>query len=753
MAKSNEETLLCGNVSYFGREELETVFTEQSVVVMARDVRTRREGRISWKEYPLTGENFQRFFLMCEFSTVIYISRALTYQCRPEEELTELRHVLELCRKAGTGRFLFITTAHMEEEKYGTDAVFQKTAEILCHRYTDASEIELKIIRSPYFISGSNPQDWLYRSFERLQRGESIHLRENPQEYAGFIGTGDLCQALYRVLDHWQTEEEDLYLLPCGNHTFIELALHLQKPFTSKGGRVLTDPRIPVHRSLAEAKEAQSRGDDFMQRYYGWYAVRDCVGEIEQCANEFLQHGTGTKSRKERFLQFIAGKNRAIMLTELFLGAVCAEILNKLTGSSAQFRVIDVRLLFVVIMASTYGSGVGFAAAFLEILSLAAAYYREGRNWVQLFYDPANWLPFILLLLVSAVCGYLHEKSRDTEQELQEEVRKLESEVQFSTELCYEAQQYKNDYKQRLIESRDGFGRIFEVVERLSHTIPERIYAEAILAMEEVLDNHSIAIYSITDEKARFARMEVSSAGLKDLPRSIETEKYGCLMPILEKEEVWVNRELDAGYPMLLTGIRQEGTYRLLIMVYHAEYNQMTAYYVNLLRILRRLMEQCLTRAYLYQQARYQETYIDDTILVRAEYLAQQEKIRRDMEEQHVGTYSILCIRRGKRSNKEISDMLEKTIRTTDVAGVGTDGDIYLIAAQSDAKSAQIVADRYAQMGLQVQIVEKLPFAPDTGAAAGKEAETDIAGAYRKNAKTGNGKAPSALKGKEEMLQ
>ncbi len=705
MQELRKDTLLCGNVSYFNEEHLKMIFGEQHAVLMARDLETRKSGHIRWFQSLLMGDHFRRQFFMYDFMTVIYVSRALTFGQNSEEELMELRHVLELCRQKQTERFVFVTTDQVSEDVLTAASIFQKTAEDLCHAYTRSNQIQLKIIRSPYFICGTNPQDWLYQTFATLQEKKTAHCKipVNPEEPARFIDIEDLSRFLYRLLDHWMEEPVELELEPCGETSFRCFAEHLHGLFPD------TLIQCEGDEPIRHIPSAAPRMENIARHLYGWYAMKDCVAELDSYLQAYQAQTAEKKSWKDRIQDYVILKNYVLIGLELVLGAVLVEFLNRLAGSSAQFRMIDIRLLFVVMMSSTYGTGIGLLAALMEILSLSVAFYREGRNWVQLFYDPGNWLPFILLLLVSAVCGYLCERNRDTERALRNEAEKNEDELKFVRGLYQEMQDSKDEYKRNLIESRDGFGRIFEVVERLSHTIPEKIFSEVILAMEDVLDNHSIAIYLVPQKDARFARLEVCSPSLTGLARSIELDAWQGLLPTLDREEVWVNRKMESGFPMLLTGVCQNGYYALLIMIYHADYHQMNSYYINLIRILRRLTEQFLTRAYDYQQANRQKTYLGNTVIVNANYLYEQEKIHEEMQKRRVSTYSLLRLHREKRSIEEISTLLEHTMRTTDIAGQADDGDIYIIAPQSNPATAEIILERYRRLGLSAELVERLP--------------------------------------------
>ena len=55
--------------------------------------------------------------------------------------------------------------------------------------------------------------------------------------------------------------------------------------------------------------------------------------------------------------------------------------MNHLAGNQAQFKMIDLRLVFIVLFGSLYGINYGIAAAALETVSLLAAYEREGVGW------------------------------------------------------------------------------------------------------------------------------------------------------------------------------------------------------------------------------------------------------------------------------------------------------------------------------------------------------------------------------------
>ncbi len=88
---------------------------------------------------------------------------------------------------------------------------------------------------------------------------------------------------------------------------------------------------------------------------------------------------------------------------------------------------VDFRLAFIVLIADVYGLNAGVAAAFLASLSLAAGYWAEGASPLLLFYEPSNWLAFLVYFVVGAVCGYVQLRSAEDLRFAEEEQKLLKS--------------------------------------------------------------------------------------------------------------------------------------------------------------------------------------------------------------------------------------------------------------------------------------------------------------------------------------
>ena len=77
--------------------------------------------------------------------------------------------------------------------------------------------------------------------------------------------------------------------------------------------------------------------------------------------------------------------------------------------------------MFVVLIGTVYGLNAGVLSAVLASVSLTAGYLRQSTTLMLLFYEPANWLAFIIYFVVGASCGYVQLRNTETARFVQEE--------------------------------------------------------------------------------------------------------------------------------------------------------------------------------------------------------------------------------------------------------------------------------------------------------------------------------------------
>lgn len=158
--------------------------------------------------------------------------------------------------------------------------------------------------------------------------------------------------------------------------------------------------------------EKENLEKNTIRKKYGWFPKISILEDLKDQYQDFLDRRQKRENWYRLILSRITGHAAVIKWGEILLFFGFSEILHRVLGNSVQFRYIDVRLLYVVIIGSIYGLNEGVAAAFLAVCTLTVSYIREGINGLTLFYEPSNWLPYILYFVVGAVCGYSQMKNR-----------------------------------------------------------------------------------------------------------------------------------------------------------------------------------------------------------------------------------------------------------------------------------------------------------------------------------------------------
>ena len=234
---------------------------------------------------------------------------------------------------------------------------------------------------------------------------------------------------------------------------------------------------------------------------------------------------------------------------------------------------------------------------------------------------------------------------------------------------------------------------------------PQEIYRKTVQIMEDVLENHSLTIYRM-EKNHGFARLTAASAGMTPEPaHSLEVEQWLDVIRAIEQEGLWVNRGFLPGHPMYAAGVRQNGSLVVLICLYTANEEQMTLYYQNLFRILCGLVETALVRAFAYESAVRENWYLPGTCLLRPAVFAEQLATACTLQEEKMAHHLLLRVTGEFKDRAEFNDRVGRSIRSTDVAGVGIDNTVYLLMNQANEEDLPLLTRRLGEKGLHVAAV------------------------------------------------
>ena len=691
-------TLLVGNTGYITNKFVEEAFPESLVMVMGdTSIRKNRKKNLFVRPFVKNEKELKDIFSTYDFEQIIYFSNYLSFHGETYGEAEMLRKILQLCRGKRNMRIVYLTGPERLYDVTTGKTLLVSEMENLSREYAKLYKTTVKIIRSPYLYSEQYEKDFLNTVFREISAEQKITFQEDESQRMFFLSMQDLAELMYKIFDNWDEDEEILNIADGFDHCFKDL------------GDKLTElcPHLKVSYARYSIMENMLKDDKIIRYKYGWFPKISILEELPELYEHYQERNNIKEGRLDSLKHIISKHKAAVRVAEFAAFFILFELLNGIAGNQAQFKMIDLRLIFVVLFGSTYGINYGIAAAAAESLSLIRAFEAEGSSWYVLFYEPSNWIPFIFYFAVGAICGYIRMKNKDNVQFIKEENNLLQEKFLFTREMYQETIEDKNLYKKQILGSKDSFGKIFDITRKLDVIQPQELYIETIRVLEDVLENKTFGLYTLNRENG-YGRLETASAQVQgNYPNSIKLSEYSAAMEELENGNVWANREFLENYPMYMAGIRKNGELVMLICIQQVSREQMSLYFLNLFKILSGLVETSLLRALEYQKAVEYRQYVKGTHILKTEYFEERLKVQHDMREQKLASYVLLKVEYSEMSLKEADEILRSKVRENDVWGISESKELYLMLVQTDKEALPIILARLKQAGLVCRQIDE----------------------------------------------
>lgn len=691
-------TLLVGNTGYITNKFVEEAFPESLVMVMGdTSIRKNRKKNLFVRPFVKNEKELKDIFSTYDFEQIIYFSNYLTFHGETRGEAEMLRKILQLCREKRNMRIVYLTGPERLYDVPTGKTLLVSEMENLSREYAKLYKTTVKIIRSPYLYSEQYEKDFLNTVFREISAEQKITFQEDESQRMFFLSMQDLAELMYKIFDNWDEKEEILNIADVFDHCFKDL------------GDKLTElcPHLKVSYARHSIMENMLKDDKIIRYKYGWFPKISILEELPELYEHYQERNNIKAGRLDIIKHILSKYKTVVRAVEFAAFFILFELLNGIAGNQAQFKMIDLRLLFVVLFGSMYGINYGIAAAAAESLSLIRAFEAEGSSWYVLFYEPSNWIPFIFYFAVGAICGYIRMKNKNNVQFIKEENDLLQEKFLFTREMYQEAIEDKNLYKKQILGSKDSFGKIFDITRKLDVIQPQELYIETIRVLEDVLENKTFGLYTLNRENG-YGRLETASAQVQgNYPNSIKLSEYSAAMEELENGNVWANREFLENYPMYMVGIRKNGELVMLICIQQVSREQMSLYFLNLFKILSGLVETSLLRALEYQKAVEYRQYVKGTHILKTEYFEERLKVQHDMREQKLASYVLLKVEYSEMSLKEADEILRSKVRENDVWGISESKELYLMLVQTDKEALPNILARLKQAGLVCRQIDE----------------------------------------------
>lgn len=373
----------------------------------------------------------------------------------------------------------------------------------------------------------------------------------------------------------------------------------------------------------------------------------------------------------------------------------------RLFESFSPIYTIDMRLIFIIACAFSSGTFGGTFSSAMECIFLYLNYSGKNYTFSTIMSNPENLIPFLFYILLGSGIGYLKDRQNVNMEIERRERNSLRLKLDDDSVLYNQVVKKKNEYKEDLLNSKNGFGKIFDAVNRLSSVEPNRILAESIPFMEDILENKTISVYSGLSSNKEYARLQVASKDIYDsLPKSIKLSDHPEIIESLQKGEVWFNKELKSDLSMYVAPIMRETELIALIMIKDVDFDQTSLYYQNLLSIISRLIGNFVVTAISYQEAIEDQNYVSNTKIFDRNVLVERLELFNSMKDDQISSYRMIMIMTEGRALTDIDKIIRPLIRPMDFVGLIDRSRVLLICSNTDDVGQEIVIKRLQNAGL-----------------------------------------------------
>lgn len=622
--------------------------------------------------------------------------------------LDGLKNTLDICKRTGVKNMIYISST----EVYGDmdDALETETpqpvsingyalfaGEQYCKHYREKYGLNTTIVRVPYVYGPDEKTSLVCQLIQKCNKQDEIIIPTSGDRSAGFLHANDVVDFIERlVTEVYQPEHDVINLSPSKGMSFYDLGNLLYEHFPN--ARIKYNEENIIYTRPTPVLSPRTAFD--------WVDVRVLQNDLPDLVKLIVKASRPQETGYRKTWRKITEAPEIIKWAELILGAVLMQLLSEMTGTLIQFKYVDFRLLFVVLMGLVYGMRFGIYAAVLASLSIVYTWYRLSFDWALLTHNVGNWFPFVIYFTAGLLVGYRRDKHETDLAYEKKQTNLIYDKYSFLYGVFMDIRALKDEFREQLVGYRDSFGKIFTITRELDSLEEDVVFIKALNILQDIMENENIAIYTIAGNK-NFARLEVNSPVLNDrISKSLNLKDYPEVRDRIAQGTIFQNTALLDGYPAYIAPIMNGDNPVALLAIWHATYDQFSLDYSNLLKVISGLIQASLVRAALFLSASLDKMYLPSTKVLNPEAFLEAVRIRTEMKKNRIADFQLLKIELSGISYQDIYSQISDKIRANDIIGSHKDGNSYILLSQADKRTVSEIIKRLGDLAGKSKLID-----------------------------------------------
>lgn len=628
-----------------------------------------------------------------------------------------LINVIEACAHLKQHpRFLYLSTCEVytkhSPDNYGEHEEFcpvtvkaeaVRQGELICGNYFKSKRADAVVARLDHVygnpILRSDLEEPMYGMLKSAIREGEIIADEN--HVFSMISIFDAVEFIYKLLITEDLQKRVYNLSSEEEISELEVANLLVTGLNKK---------VEVKKTTGEPHRVVLSQKRFLDEFKGevFHSYEEdlplLARQIKARQGEFFDEVEVEETALRRFYKKMKVFLRAILpyfeTAALFVPAFMLN--NRATGSD-YFANLDFYLLYVLFIAIIHGQQQAMIAG---VLAVAGYFFRQqyDRSTFDVMLDYNTYVWIAQLFIVGLVVGNLKDRLQVIRDEDTNEIKYLNSQVKDITEINTNNVLIKNTMEEQLINQNDSFGKIYEITSTLDQYAPEEVLFYAAEVLRELLHTEDVAIYSVAN--GDYARLFAATSPLaRSLGNSLKYTDMTELYVYISSDQVYINRDMKEGYPQMANALFSEGKMQLIIMTWGLPLERLNLSQANMMRIAGFLIQNAVLRANRYMEALESTRYVENTNLLEEEAFNSLLEAFLTARDRELTQCCVLQLPKfSAEEEPEAVEQVSKTLRNSDYLGKRSDGRIYILLSNTDAKSADYVINRLEGLGIEASL-------------------------------------------------
>ncbi len=371
------------------------------------------------------------------------------------------------------------------------------------------------------------------------------------------------------------------------------------------------------------------------------------------------------------------------------------------------FNRLDFFLIYVLLFAIFYGQQQALLSAVLAVVGYCITRIST-ENGFEIILSTDTYIWIAQLFVIGLVVGYMKDELSEIEKENEEEKEYLSDQLVDIQDIHTSNVRVKDALETQIVNQSDSVGKIYSITSALNQYNSEEVlfYAAEILA--KLMRTKDVAIYTVSN--ADYARLfSYTSPKAKVLGNSIKYPEMTEVYETLCAGKVYINRQMDERYPLMANAIYENERMQMLVFVWGLSWEQMTLGQSNQLTIISSLIQNAVLRANKYVEALENQRYVADSRMLSTETFVTLTNAYLHASDKGLTECTMLKILNSIHEGNQLEDgkLLASKLRLSDYVGTLSDGNLYVLLANTSNKEADFVVRRFEALGYETEIVKE----------------------------------------------